>query len=384
MTEIIEIYCDESGLTGRNLLDDRQRLFTYSAVRVSDAEAWELLAQLRTEHMVLDDELKAKDLLKSERGKAFILDLLVALEGRYSIVAYDKVLALCAKLVEYVYEPVFRNNLHLLYRNNLHHFIAMYCYTFFTARDDLGGDAMRQFLMFMRSYDPAVAPLLFSPQAAEDKFAGNPFDMVAAFANGYRDIIIPDNQSERDAATSPGTLTLDLTSAALFSLLCEAGEFGKRLAVTCDSNPQLATVTPSFTGGDDDPSIRRVRDLFPDSGPVGYQLARPIAFADSRNHPGLQVADLIAGAGGACGLGSVEKRGLQRHLEALNRHIHPHAIFPDFSIVQPNQREALVNWTVLFGLGERAKKGQDPLHRLSDIYKEAERAWDRGELKPLF
>lgn len=382
MTDLIELHCDESGLTGPNLLDDGQRLFTYAGANISDQEAYELLRQLRIKHMVLDDELKARDLLKSERGRALALDVLDAMEGRYSIVAYDKSVALCAKLVEHVYEPVFQTVPELLYGKNLHRFITMYCHTFLVVRDELGGEAVRQFLRFMRSYDPSVAPLLFERSGADGELEGNPFEMVTAFANGYRDIIIADGRSERDAATNPGALTLDLTGAALFSLLNHYGRHGGELAVTCDENPQLETLARTFTGGEDDPSIRRARELFSDSGPIGYALARPIIFQNSRNSPGIQVADVLAGTAGACALGNVNRRELQRHLEAIDRHIHPQSIMPDATVVDPKTRGPMVNWLVLQELGERAKRGENPFFLLRAIYAEAEAAWDRGELGP--
>ncbi|MFN3677995.1 MAG: DUF3800 domain-containing protein [Sphingomonas pseudosanguinis] len=382
MASPLEIFCDESGLTGPNLLDPNQRLFTYAGVAMGDGEAWALLADLRRTHSILDDELKAKDLLKTVAGKAFILDILQAIEGRYSVVAYDKATALCAKLFEYVYEPVFQDNPDLLYAKNLHRFVTMYCYTFLVVNDQLGGDAVRQFLAFMRSYDPAAAPLLFSRNQSEQSADANPFEMITSFANGYRRMIVADNQSERDAGTSPGTLTLDLTSSALFSLMCHFGAQGRPLAVTCDENPQLERGTRTLTGGQDDPGLKRARRLHPDAGQIDYTLARPIAFEDSRNRPALQVADIVAGTASSCGLGRLTERGLQEHLTAIDRHLHPHCIFPDYSVVRLTNREAMVNWVVLFGLGDRGRLGQDPYYLLEEIYEEAERAWDRGELRP--
>lgn len=380
MNALLEIYCDESGLTGRNLLDNDQRLFTYAGVAVGDAEAWQLLRDLREKHMVLDDELKAKNLLKTARGAAFVLDLLQALEGRYSIVVYDKAVALCAKLVEYIYEPVFQADAAPFYARNLHRFITMYAYSFLTVGDELGHDAVRQFLAFMKSYDPAVAPLLFSHEA--EGFAGNPFEMVTKFANGYRERIVRDNQSERDANTVPGTLTLDVSTPALFSLLCQFGESGRPLAVTCDENPQLAQVADNIIGGKDDPSIQRIREMHPSARDVGFDLARPIGFRESRDSPALQIADLIAGAAGACGSGRTAKRGLEQHLELVDKHLNPDAMLPDFSVVRASERDAMINWAVLSRLGDGAGAGVNPHFLLHSAYAEADRAWARGELRP--
>lgn len=381
MNEPLEIFCDESGQTGPNLLDPQQRLFTFAGVAMGDDEAWEIITRGRGKHRIVDDELKSTSLLKSGNGRRFVHDILEAVEGRYSVVAYDKALALCAKVFEYVYEPVFQDAPELVYAKNLHRFVAMYCFTFFVSKDEMGAEAVQQFLAFMRSYDPKVAPLLFEKAATGgDALEGNPFEMVTAFAEGYRDIIVADNQSERDALR-PGTLTLDLACSALFSILCHFGENGRPLAVTCDENAQLEQVAQALVGGDDDPSIRRAQRLFPDTAPKGWTLARPIAFDDSRNRPALQVADLVAGTASAVASGRVHSRELTDHLAMIDRHIHPHAMFPDYSVVRPETREAMVNWLVLRGLGERARAGENPYFLLREMYQMAEDAWDAGELR---
>lgn len=94
------------------------------------------------------------------------------------------------------------------------------------------------------------------------------------------------------------------------------------------------------------------------------------------------MADIVAGTASTCGLGRLTERGLEKHLTAIDRHLHPHCIFPDYSVVRLTNREAMVNWVVLFGLGDRGRLGQDPYYLLEEIYEEAERAWDRGELRP--
>ncbi|KQT33683.1 hypothetical protein ASG29_06635 [Sphingomonas sp. Leaf412] len=380
MPEPRRIFCDESGQTGPNLLDPQQRLFAYSGVATSDEEAWRLLAAARRDHGVLDDELKATALLKSERGRLFVRDILRAVEGRYSVVVYDKALALCAKVFEYVYEPVFQDRPELLYEKDLHRFVAMYCYTFLITRDELGEEAVRQFLAFMRTYDPAAAPLLFGDGGGGRTFDGNPFEMVTRFANGYRDAIVADNQSERDALR-PGTLTLDLAASGLFSLLCHFGQEGRPLDVTCDEHPQLERIAPALVGGEDDPALQRARRMASGGAPLGWSLARPIDFDDSRNRPALQIADLVAGTAGAVGSGRTATRGLEEHLELIDRHLNPHAMLPDYSVVRPQLRGPMVNWVVLYGLGERASRGEDPYHLLREVYEEAERAWDAGELR---
>jgi len=378
MADPLQIFCDESGQTGPNLLDPQQRVFTYAGVATTDDEAWSVITSARKAHRILDDELKASALLKSDAGRALVLDILRAYEGRYTIVAYDKALALGAKVFEYVYEPVFQHQPELLYEKDLHRFVAMYCYTFLVNRDELGGEAVRQFLAFMRSYDPATAPLLFGTPDKRDLFEGNPFEMVTKFANGYRDIIVADNQSERDALR-PGTLTLDLASSALFSVLCHFGKERRPLDVTCDEHPQLEKISETLIGGDNDPGIVRARRLNPEAD-ISWTLARKVRFDESRNRPGLQVADVIAGAASTLASGRSAKRGMEAHLELVDQHINPHTMLPDFDAVRPKDRRPMVNWMILYGLGERASRGENPYLLLRELYAEAERRWDAGEM----
>ncbi|WP_234422820.1 DUF3800 domain-containing protein [Sphingomonas aurantiaca] len=377
MAAPLQIFCDESGQTGPNLLDAQQRIFTYAGVATTDDEAWSVISTARQTHGILDDELKASALLKTDAGRALVLDILRVYAGRYSIVAYDKALALSAKVFEYVYEPVFQHRPELLYAKDLHRFVAMYCYTFLINRDDLGGEAVRQFLAFMRSYDPATAPLLFGTHDERDPFEGNPFEMVTKFANGYRDVIIADNQSERDALR-PGTLTLDLASSGLFSILCHFGKERRPLDVTCDEHPQLETISKTLVGGDDDPSIMRARRLNPQAD-ISWTLAGRIRFDQSRNRPGLQVADLIAGAASTLASGRTTKRGMEAHLELVDLHINPHTMMPDYDAVRQKLRGPAVNWMVLYGLGEHAGRGENPHLVLRELYAESERRWDAGE-----
>lgn len=223
-----------------------------------------------------------------------------------------------------------------------------------------------------------VRCLLFGTPDKRDLFEGNPFEMVTKFANGYRDIIVADNQSERDALR-PGTLTLDLASSALFSVLCHFGKERRPLDVTCDEHPQLEKISETLIGGDNDPGIVRARRLNPQAD-ISWTLARKVRFDESRNRPGLQVADLIAGAASTLASGRSAKRGMEAHLELVDRHINPHTMLPDFDAVRPKDRGPMVNWTILYGLGERASRGEDPYLLLRELYAEAERRWDAGEM----
>lgn len=368
----LDVFFDESGFTGPRLLDPAQRFFSYASVAITDDEAWTILSRAREDHPVQMPELKASKLLGSTTGAALIADVLDAVEGRYTFVLQDKLLVLCGKVFEYIFEPVFQHDPSLLYRKNLHKFVAMYCFIFFQGPE--GEEAIRQFERFMRTLDPSEAPLLFNPDRLGDMADDDPFKMVVQFAQGYRDIIIADNQRMRVETSDGGKWALDVSIAGLWSLLNHWGATGRPLNVTCDDSKPLKDQVAPLTGGDDDPGIRRALDISGNDEAFGWTLARPIAFGDSRDHPGLQVADLVAGAASRI-LTQDLNPALEGVRSALMRHIHKHSIMPDFDYVQLGTREVDVNWIVLMELGQRAAKGLDPRTGLADFYAAAEKTW---------
>ena len=373
---VLEVYCDESGSNGPDLLHLQQPIFSYAAAAVSDEEAFALLSRARRDHLIADPELKATSLTRTEAGRAALLQILSAVQGRYAFVTFDKVLGLSGKLFEYIYEPVFQDEPELLYEKNLHRFVAMYGYVFFTCGDELGSAALRQFQAFMRSGNPDDAPILFGAVPIDDR---NPFSMVAKFARGYRDIIVADRARER----RHGDWSLELAASGLWSLLNHFGVGGRPLRVTCDESPVLRQVAPHLTGDERDPGIWRARVLFGRDDISGWSLDRPIAFADSRDHPGLQLADLIAGTVTAVLGGRLPPDRFGPLAAELEPHWHEDSMMHDFQFVRPTERQALVNWLILEGLGDRAVRGEDPRFGLEALYHEAEVAFARGDFADI-
>lgn len=374
--ETLEVFFDESGFTGPRLLDPNQSFFSYASVAVTENEAWTIVQGARSAHPVQMPELKANKLLATSNGIALVAQVLDAVEGRYSFVIKNKLLVLCGKLFEYLFEPVFQHDPNLLYAKNLHRFVAMYCFIFFIGPQ--GEEAIRQFERYMRSLDPADAPLLFDPAQLGRIADDDPFKMIVKFAQGYRGAIVEDNRRMKVEASDAGKWALDVTIAGLWSLLNHWGATGRPLQVVCDDSKPLKALAGAFTGDANDPGIRRVREISGKDEPLGWRLAAPIAFADSRGSPGLQIADLVAGTvTQVAGRGGDELTALR---ERIDRHIHPHSVMVDFEVVRLGTRETDVNWIALMELGERAMRGVDPAHGLAEFYRSAEESWHPGIL----
>lgn len=375
-SEALDVFFDESGFTGPRLLDPNQRFFSYASVAVMEDEAWRILHEARLAHPVQMPELKASKLLTTSTGVALVAQVLDAVEGRYSFVLQDKLLVLCGKLFEYVFEPVFQNHAELLYTKKLHRFVAMYCFIFFLG--PLGEEAIRQFERYMRSLDPIDAPILFDSAHLNRIADDDPFKIVVKFAQGYRNIIVEDNRRMKAHAADGGKWALDVTISGLWSLLNHWGATGRPLRVVCDDSKPLKALVGPLTGGEDDPGIRRARAMGATDEQFGWRFAAPIRLADSRGSPGLQIADLVAGS--VTQATGRDDDALKVLREKLDRHIHKHSIMPDFDPVTLGTREADVNWIALMELGERAMRGVDPVYGLEKFYQSAEASWHPGIL----
>ncbi len=125
-----------------------------------------------------------------------------------------------------------------------------------------------------------------------------------------------------------------------------------------------------------DPAIRRARANHSPQ-PLGWKLAEPIAFVDSRDHPAVQLADVIAGTAAALFANGLP--GCEAIAESIGRHCHPHSILPDMDIINPANRSAAVNALIVYDLAKRAERHGDPYENLKAMYRMAEVSWARGD-----
>jgi hypothetical protein len=66
---IQEIYCDESGFTGNDLLDKKDTVFAYATVAINHEEATEYVNNIIQKYKLQGGELKGRNLLKSAKAK---------------------------------------------------------------------------------------------------------------------------------------------------------------------------------------------------------------------------------------------------------------------------------------------------------------------------
>lgn len=353
-------------------------MFAFSSVAIGDAEAFDIIAKARADYPVQMPELKATKLLASERGRKLVGALLGAIEGRYVVSINDKLLALCGWFFEYIYEPVFQEDPRLLYEKNFHRFVAMYTWLWLTDPESDARNAIEQFQRYMRSRNPSDAPFLFNnprPPLTEDG-REHPFECILRFAYGYRDIITADNARLNTETPDGGRWILDLSTSALWSHLNHWGRTGKLLSVLCDDSKPLKAFAEHFTGDENDPGIRAARRNH-GVEELGWKLLKPVAFVDSRSHPSVQIADVVAGT--TVALFSKTLPGCEEIAENVARHGHPHSIMPDMDIVNPEYRAAAVNALIVYDLAKRAERHGNPYENLAEMYRRAEISFVRGD-----
>jgi hypothetical protein len=350
------ISCDEAGFTGNNLLNPDQPFFSYASHDLSLAEAESLIRQMRGKYPVQMPELKAAKLLRSGRGCALISDVLDAMRGRYIATLYDKRFSLAGKLFEYLYEPVLQANNALFYRHNLHRFVAMF---FFMLLQDKSIQVLaEEFEAFMRSLDPTDAPTLFGAAAGPNPMIGQ----ILRFVRGYNVVIA---RETRDLGRIGGdNWVLDLTASAVVSHLVAWGQRHPLIEVVCDESRPLKTMDGLFDVMVNRPDIAHI-EIFGKRRVLTWNMSKPIAFASSHEHAGIQLADLIAGVTAALPCSAKERADFGEQIEP---HLHEECIFPDFDVLDLKGDEAPVNWLVLEELASRADRGDDPLEGMELIY----------------
>ena len=101
-----EIACDESGFSGRNLLDAATPVFTHASVDLSRDEAAELIGMLTSGFRWSASEVKSAQFLRGPRAGEALEWLLAALTGRAHVHLIDKEFFLVTRIVDlFLAEP---------------------------------------------------------------------------------------------------------------------------------------------------------------------------------------------------------------------------------------------------------------------------------------
>ena len=117
------------------------------------------------------------------------------------------------------------------------------------------------------------------------------------------------------------------------------------------------------------------------TGPLGWKLASPLAFGDSRSHPALQLADVVASTTVAI-LSRSFPAELASIMSSIDRHRMIDCILPELERVDPVKKQPMVSSLILYDLAQRAARQSDPYDGLAQMYALAETAFDQGKFGP--
>jgi len=278
----MKIYCDESGYTGVDLLEESQPYFVYSGVNLSDKVANEIKTYIFDNYNIQNSEIKGKNLVNNPQGQAVLTHIFEKYSRFARIVFHDKKFALAAKIVEYGIEPYLTSN-YFFYVSKFNCFIAIGLYAALITKDKSAESLFEDFLSLMRGR------ITFENSSFYSLSQSNPLIewLVDIMTHDPR-LILKEIQSKEN---QPKKWILDLTMTSLLGILSNWSEAGDELEVICDNsktfkdNPVLEALNQIGLAG------KRADFL---GSRLGFKLKEKILNADSKDLIGLQIADLFS------------------------------------------------------------------------------------------
>lgn len=348
-----KIYFDESGFTGNNLLSPNQRYFAYASVATDDNEAQTFVNELISKYEIQSGELKGSRLIKFNRGRKAIDEILYRFEDRLKISISEKKFALACKFHEYIFEPCYSDANSLFYGIGFHRFIANVLYLEFAARGAGAEEIFSEFEELLRSKDEKKLQNIFSASAHPEN---SPIlTHVREFAQHRSDDIR--RELEALGETGVGKWALDLTNSSLFTLLASWGTRFPILTAVCDPSKPLQQnqgIFNAMVGRTGEPLYS---DLMGERHPITFNLSEPLLFCDSKTTHGIQIADAVAAAAVYAFSGSQDEYAVKwRPLMAKIAHYG--SVIPDQDELKLKDPRVQLNALVLLELHSRSKNGQ--------------------------
>jgi hypothetical protein len=278
----MNIYCDEAGYTGRNLLSIDQPYFVYVAMRLTDNEIASIKDIVEQNYSLQGGEIKGSKIAKTVKGQKLLLKIFENYSKNARIVFHDKKYALAGKIVETCIEPYLISNFHF-YQSKLHIFIASKLYSAFLERNNSAESLFNDFEQIIKG-NLTIDKSILGTLKAEHEIV----DWILEIVNSEKEILKDELGSDNEKVDKWMT---DLTTTSLLALLSEWYKFKVDLKVFCDesliflNNPVFDSIKKMGLSG------KRVK-IF--DGEVGFKLKGEIEHVDSKENLGIQIADLFA------------------------------------------------------------------------------------------
>lgn len=336
----LTLYFDESGFTGENLLSDEQKTFSYASVNISSSEAEVLVAKIIVKYKIQNGELKAVKLIRRDRGRQAILEILEEIQDKIKIAIHDKKFALAAHFFEYVFEPVLAKKSSIFYQHDFHKYISNVLYISLITNDELTNKLMVIFEKLMRKKEldhlDEIISLLEENQ--KDAEALEFFKKIAIFIDTHKEVIF------NEIKDLPAW-TIDLSLTSLHALFSQWGSTGSEIIAYCDNSKPINEKIDWFK-----PMMGRKEIVYSplslDGGykiPLTYNL-KEINMVDSKEYAGVQLADIVATAS-TYSIQVYQKT--DKYVEKLRSILLPKVIyasvFPDYEQIDLTQKKVQLN-----------------------------------------
>jgi hypothetical protein len=348
-----QIYCDESGFGGNNLLHPHQPFFVYASVAVSHEEAASTVDELIRTFGIQGGELKGCNLVKHNRGRQAMTTVLDRFHDRIKVTVYDKKYALACKFFEYIFEPTISEVNSLFYGIGFHKFISNVLHMHFLSEAKYAEEIYMDFQNLMRTYEESIATHLFSDSRLPD--IPPVLENIKNFTRQNLKSISEELGHLR--GSDIGKWILDLSDASLHTLLSHWAESYSQLDVYCDHSKPLEEVLGIF----DMMVGREDRTYFEFGGKkrlLTYNLKDKIKLVDSKTYHGVQLADVAAAAFAYIFHKPGEECSRKWRKKYFLECVHEDSILPDFELVDLSKPDVVRNALLLEELCSRSNEGR--------------------------
>ncbi len=349
---IQQIYCDESGFIGNNLLDQRDPFFAYATVAICHEEAKYFTAKIIQDYGLQGGELKFKNLIRHGKGESAILKVLEHFSPNTKVAINNKKYNLGCKFYEYIFDPLIKSKNSIFYSIGFHKFISNILYVHFQAQSDSVEDIFNDFYSLMMNEDDKNLVHLFGSMDSEN--LSPPIEMIRKFCIAQKSSICRELSSLQNNGSSKWIL--DLTHTALFALLGDWGKEFNQLEVFCDISKPLQEQDGIFQAM----IGNKERLILEESGKqhvLGFNLFNTIKYVDSKTFPGVQIADVFAGAFTYLfreASSGNSKNGFKEWMVILEKCVSPYSIVPDYEYVNLESDSTYQNYLILEEFARRS------------------------------
>jgi hypothetical protein len=362
MKSVANVYFDESGFTGNNLLHKQQKYFSYASVVTNDEEAQVLVEHIIRKYQIQNGEIKGGKLVKKVKGRRAIDEIIEALSGRIKVSISDKKYALAGKFFEYIFEPSLQRNSMLFYNSNFHKFVSTILYIELTSRGAMAEELFEDFEKLMRDGDFDGLRALFT--ATKSPEMSPVLELIFDFAIMNKEAIV--EELEGYAGEGAGKWVLDLTNTALFSILAQWGLEYDELTAYCDNSKPLSEDQDIFNAmiGNENKKFSSVAGI---DNPITFNLKEPLNLVDSKEVFGVQLADAVAAAFVyACDSNNQDEHALKWR-SIIEEVVIYGSVFPDYDHIDLSRLEVQKNFVVLQELVKRSENNQCLLEGMPDF-----------------